>query len=249
MKNASLAVAVGLCMLGAFYMGMNGESSSDVEIREDAANDFDFKPTDLRGGPRRAPAMPMPEMPMRDAVASSRPTFATAAPAPAAAAPVAAKSAEKLPEKPAPSAAAKAGFASLLSSPARYLVSKTMLGKPGELARKLERKEFGKSYVQTPIVRSVLESPSAVSAILGNAALRRAFLDSPAMRDPRVVDKLGESALLQYVLTSDGVQKALGKPGVLQSVLMAPDTLAWMQRSPENRALMTRLTASMSRRG
>jgi hypothetical protein len=69
------------------------------------------------------------------------------------------------------------------------------------------------------------------------------------MRDPRVVDKLGESALLQYVLTSAGVQKALGQSGVLQSTLMAPDVLAWMQRGPENRALMTRLTVAMSRRG
>lgn len=239
MKDATLCVSVGLGALAMFYWGAQG-SSSDLEIREDAARGFDMRHTSL-------PAAPSPASlePLRDAMSAPprfSPKIITPTPAPAPAKPQEAKRAGRE-----ATATERAGYLQLLTSPGRYIVSKTLLGKPSQLAGLLQTKDFGKSYVMLPLVRGVLESPRAVSMILKNQAIMTAFLTSPAMKDPKTVQALADSALLMYVLTSPGVKKALQDPVVYRQVFMSPQTAAWLGSNPEARGALGRLTAAIAR--
>lgn len=242
MRVSLLAVAVALGAAGMFYLGTTGTSDADVEIREDAARGFNMAMP--AAGPRR-PAQTVPAEPFHDAIA---------APAPAAAAPSAPTdrqpafpSEKKVLDKPKePSKTARAGFASLMASPARYIVAQTMLGKPSQFAMQVQRKDFGKAYVMTPVVRMVLESPTLVKAVLTNETLLNAFLTSPAMKDPKAVQALADSALLQYVLTSRGVMTAFSDPAVYQHTLMSPRAAAWAASSPQARAALGRLTSAIA---
>jgi hypothetical protein len=249
MRISLAALAVALCAAAMFYVGTTSRSDSDVEIREDGARAFDMSMPP--SGVRRPPvAMAPVAEPMRDAMAAAAPgggpaqqtgAASAARPAFAPGAAAAAFGGAK-----APTAKDRAGYAGLLASPARFLLSKTLLGRPDDLAARLQRKDFGKGYVTMPIVRTVLESPTMVRAVLGNQALVAAFFATPAMRDPKTVRALADSALLQYVITSPGVMKAFSDPAIYRDVFMSPRTAMWAGSSPEAREALGRLTAAIA---
>lgn len=243
MRISLLAVAVALGAAGMFYLGTTGTSDSDVEVREDAARGFNMAMP--AAGPRR-PAAVVPIEPLHDAVAPARAPSAPAAAAPAALPNKQPASPSETARPKEPTKTARAGFTALLASPANYIASKTMLGRPGQFAAQVQRKDFGKAYVMTPVVRMVLESPTLVKAVLTNETLLNAFLTSPAMKDPKAVQALADSALLQYVLTSKGVMTAFSDPAVYQHTLMSPRTAMWAGSSPQARAALGRLTSAIA---
>lgn len=244
MKKVVGALAVLGGLVAAFYAGMN--QSAGPEIRVEESSDFNLSMAE-------APRPPAPAAPVLEPVGNRAPAAAVSVPAAGArpAAPTApvspARKGEAVVPARKPSAADQKGYESMLAAPARYLASKTLLGRPVELRKLLARKEFGKGYVMAPIVRGVLESPAAVAALARNKTLVKAFLESPAMKDPATVKALGESPLMNYVMTSKGVQGALGNQAVYNEVFMSPQVISWASANPANQAAIGRLAQGLAR--
>lgn len=109
----------------------------------------------------------------------------------------------------------------LLAAPLTYMVEKTWLGKPAGFQKFVSDPRRVKRYVDNPIVKSVIDSPTMTRMFVSNAVLVSAFLSSPAMRDQAVMKALSSSPLLRELAQHKGVQAALTDPAILQKILMA----------------------------
>jgi hypothetical protein len=230
-----LAVLSVLCLLGAAGLVAWASFSrpTDLYLATDSARAFD-----LKTAPADARAAPAPEV--HDAVA-----------APASPRPIPAAGMEKASRgAPGPSPrSAKAEvrarrdgmFAALLRAPARFLASRTVLGRPSDLRAFLSDRRAVDSFMNGAVVRAVLARPAFAKTVLGRPALVRAFLESAAMRDPAAVRVLLSSRMVAKMLDCPGVQAALADPGVAGSMTADPATARWLAENP---AAMTVLGAS-----
>lgn len=170
------------------------------------------------------------------------------APAPAPApAPVAKPARVVAAAEPAPSAKPPANgpardrwdWAYLWKRPAEYLVRHTWLSSPAHLSRRLSHPAGINRYLERPLVRATLESPAFVRLLAGNHALVGAFLESPAMRDPKVVKELFTSPLVQRIVASRGIQELVNNPTALAQVLSNPELVTWLRSNPAAEPVFT----------
>lgn len=128
-------------------------------------------------------------------------------------------------------------FKGLLSSPAAFLAKKTHLGKPEKFAAWLSDSRRVDRYLAHPLVRGVVDSPLLTRMIVRPAVVS-AFLQSPAMSDPRALAALSKSGLVQKLAEYPGVQALLDDPQFVQGVLMNPQTTAYLARHKDAGALL-----------
>lgn len=184
-----------------------------------------------------AARLPEPESAFPAIPASRPPAPAGTLPQPASAGPPPALS-------PALSARSRWEWAGLWTRPGEFLLERTWLGSPGRLVRGLNRADHVDRFLERPLVRSVLASPTMVGLLLGNQALVGAFVKSPAMRDPAAVQALLSSRITQEVLASPGVQALFKDPGAMVKVFANPELVEWLRANP---AAAERLGASSSK--
>lgn len=122
----------------------------------------------------------------------------------------------------------------LLRAPARFLVAGSAMKSPRALNAFLGDKAAVDAYMNSTLVRVALNSPAVAKALIGNAALVRAFLGSPALRDPGTVKALVGSRMLAKMLDCPGVQGALADPAVIRSLASDPVTIEWIGRNPQS---------------
>jgi len=155
-----------------------------------------------------------------------------------------------LPRKPAPRAlvsvrhetwALGSGvLAALRRSPARFLASSTALHSPRALLAFLENKKQVEAYMDSPLVRVTLNSPPVARQILGSRPLVRAFLSTPAMRNPRAARALVLSPIARKMLVSPGVTQALRDPAVVRNLMSDAQAAEWLEENPVALKALTR---------
>lgn len=123
-----------------------------------------------------------------------------------------------------------AGFA---ARPAAYLASRTALGSASGLRAFLADPKQVDRYMNSAVVRIVINSPAAAKAVLGNQLLVRAVLNSPAMRDSKTADALLSSPMLAKILDCPAIQKALSDPAVLNKMMGDTQTALWLATHPK----------------
>ncbi|MBI4349298.1 MAG: hypothetical protein HY553_20840 [Elusimicrobia bacterium] len=198
------------------------------------------------------PADDPAEAPVRDAVAA-RPVVFGLAPAPPArpAAPVAAPRSpqpapaklqplEEAPPKD-PTARGRWEWAYLWRKPAEYIVRHTWLGSPELLRRRMSDPDNVNEYLSMPLVRGTLESPTLVRMIASNKTIVGAFVNSPAMQNPRSAEELLTSPLVQRILMSRGVQGFVTDPGALAKAFANPELSDYLRRTPAAGRLFTQV--------
>lgn len=132
----------------------------------------------------------------------------------------------------------------LMAGPENFIVSRTWLGKPAGFARFMSDPARAKGYVSNPFVRAVLDQPKVVKALMGNARLRSAFLNSPAMNDPKVLDALSSSFLMKELAGTKGVAAVISDPAEVRKLFTAPDMASWLMRNPNGAAVLAGLTGA-----
>ena len=165
----------------------------------------------------------------------AQPIFGTEPPA---AAPVQAAAPAAPPPAPAPAVVGEeavkkdAGFTALLASPAKFLASKTLLGKPQRLKGFLADERRTQRYINNPIVHGVLSSPTLMRMLV-RPTMIRAFIGSPAMGDRESVRVLAKSPLLKQLAGTPGVQAVLQDQAFINNVLLDGETMSWLGKNPE----------------
>ncbi|MBI3296553.1 MAG: hypothetical protein HYZ75_00195 [Elusimicrobia bacterium] len=124
-------------------------------------------------------------------------------------------------------------LAGLLEQPSAFLMGRTVLTDGPRLRRFLADRRRVDSYLDFPLVRAVLKYPAAAKVILGNGALVRAFLDTPAMRDPAAVRELLGSALFRKLAACPGIHGALADAAVTARLSSDPRAVAFLTRHPQ----------------
>lgn len=132
---------------------------------------------------------------------------------------------------------------SLVADPLSFMAQKTWLGKPAGFQKFAADPQRVNRYVSNPIVKNVLDSPILMKKLLSNEAVVRAFLSSPAMRDPAALKALSSSPLIKRLAESKGVQAVLADPVLIQRVLMSPQTMTWMTSDPQAARLFSKISA------
>ncbi len=122
-------------------------------------------------------------------------------------------------------------FARLLEAPSRLMGSGTALRSPRDLRVFLSDKAAVESYLDSTMVRVVLNSPVVAKALLGSPAVVRAFLSTPALQDPAAVQALLSSRMLVKILDCPGIQEALSDPAVVRG-MAGPETAEFLARNP-----------------
>lgn len=236
MKKLLAAVSVaGLLGAAGFVAWSVFARPDDTVITDETVKSFN-----LQRGPAPAVASAPPRSEeLRDAVAapvSPRP-IALAEMSPAAAAP--AKPAAPPPSRPPVTArlvsAVRSGrvFAGLLRSPARMMASGSALASPRALRAFLADKRAVNRYLDSAVVRVVLNSPAAAKAVIGSSLVVRAFLSTPAMQDKKAVADLLSSRMLIKMLDCPGVQAALTDEKVVRRIATDPDTAQFLAQNPQ----------------
>ncbi len=123
-------------------------------------------------------------------------------------------------------------WANLWNSPSQYLVRRTWLGSPESLSNHLSDPAAVDHYLSRPLVRATLESPTFVRLLAGNRALAKAFIESPAMQDPKLVKELLTSPLMRSIMASPGVQAFIQDPTGLAQALGSPELANWVRNNP-----------------
>lgn len=124
-------------------------------------------------------------------------------------------------------------LAGLLAKPAKYLMSRSAVGSARGLREFLASPKKVDAYMNSPLVRITLNSPTVAKAILGNPAVIRAFLASPALRDPQAVRALLGSPMVRKMLDCPAIQEALGDPAVMTKMVADPQTISWIAANPQ----------------
>lgn len=135
----------------------------------------------------------------------------------------------------------------LLAGPAQFLAARSAMGSPQALRAFLSDPKRVDGYMNSPLVRVTINSPTVAKAVLGNPAVVRAFLAAPAMSDPRAVRALMESPMLRKFLDCPGIQAALSDPGVIQRMITDPQTLRWIGEHPRALAAIGEAAPALSR--
>jgi hypothetical protein len=132
----------------------------------------------------------------------------------------------------------------LLSKPEHFIVSRTWLGKPDGFQRFAADPARVRGYVNNPFVRAVLGQPRVVRALMGNQRLRAAFLNSPAMNDPKVLDALARSPLMKELSKTKGVAAVMANPEEVGKLFGAPEMVSWLMRNPSGADVLGGLTGA-----
>ncbi len=126
-----------------------------------------------------------------------------------------------------------AQWATMLASPAKFLVGHTQLGSAISLRRFLADPASVQKYAGHPLVQEVLSSPTLVGLLM-RPALARAFVGSPAMNDDAAVTALLRSPLTAQILRSPGVQQAMSdNADSVQALVNDPQVAQWLGKHPE----------------
>ncbi len=245
MKKTLAAVSIMGLAGAAGLVGWSVLSRPDeIYVTGDAAAGFN-----LQEGPAPAPA-PAPLAAgetLRDAVASAPPAPTSLM------APIGFDGMAGRPESPAVSAApAAAGpaprplraaaiswvrksraFAALLTRPSAALTGRSPMASPRGLREFLADDKRVDRYMNSALVRVTLNSPGIAKMILGNPAVIRAFLASPAMRDPQAVRELLGSPMVRKMMDCPAIHEALSDPVVMQKMVMDPQTVAFIASNPD----------------
>jgi hypothetical protein len=222
---------VGLVGASSFVTWSVLARPDDAALTSEQAHAFDFMEA-----PRSAPAVPAPAAAedLRDAVAapvSPRPIPLESMAVAAATQPEPAARRLVTPELETAARRSKF-FTALLSAPVRFLAAGTALKSPRALRGFLADKDGVEAYMNSALVRVVLNSPAAAKSVLGSPILVRAFLATPALRDPAAVRELLGSRMLVKMLDCPGVQEALADPAVIRNMVADPATLEWLAENP-----------------
>ena len=124
-------------------------------------------------------------------------------------------------------------FAGLLVKPAQFLVGRSPMASSRGLRAFLADPRKVDAYMNSGLVRVTINSPTVAKALLGNPGVIRAFLASPAMRDPQAVRELLTSPMVRKFMDCPAIQQALSDPVVMQKMLMDPQTIGWMAANPD----------------
>lgn len=124
-------------------------------------------------------------------------------------------------------------MAALVTKPAAFLMSRSAMGSARSMKAFLADPKKVDGYMNSSLVRIALNSPTFAKSVLGNPALIRAFLSSPAMKDPQVVRSLIGSPMLKKMLDCPAIQEALGDPAVMQKMIADPQTVMFVASHPE----------------
>lgn len=123
--------------------------------------------------------------------------------------------------------------AGLIAKPAAFLMNRSSLGSARGLRAFLGNAKTVDAYMNSTLMRVMLNSPVVAKAVLGNPAVIRAFLDTPALRDPQAVRALVSSPMLRKMLDCPAVQEALGDPDVMRKMIADPQTVTWIAAHPD----------------
>jgi len=235
--NRQLAVVsvVGLIGASGFVAWSVLSRSDDTIITSGGSQSFNLQiapapetimrarlPSEDAGGAAPASVSPRPI-----ALAEMAPVSRPATPAPPAVRPFLTPRLEK-------AARSSPVYAALLRAPARLMGSGGPLQSPRGLRAFLADKRAVNGYLDSTLVRFVLNSPAAAKAVLGSSLVVRSFLGTPAMRDPAAVRALLGSRMLVKMLDCPGVQAALADPKVIRSMVANPETAAFIERNPQS---------------
>lgn len=241
-KYALAAVSVVALAGAAGFVGWSVLGrSSDGYITGEAAESFNLKtgPAPARESPR-----PFSGETLRDAVAAAPPAPSSLT------RPIAFNEMNVSGVKPAPASAAPKAYtvitpkaeawamkhkflSAIAARPARYLIEHSALGTARGLRAFLADKKKVDAYMNSTLVRVALNSPAVAKSLLGNPVLVRAFLGTPAMRDPQTVRALLGSPMLHKMLDCPAIQEAIGDPAVVQKMLLDPQTVRWLGSNPQ----------------
>jgi len=224
---------------------------TDVFITGDVADSFNLK---TGPAPRRAPAALGAGETLRDAIAGAPPP-ASSMMRPIAGAGIVVGPAMKDPPKPvrytvitpkAEAWAKKQGFfAGLLAKPAAFLMKHSPLGSVKAVRAFLGDAKKVDAYMNSPLVRITINSPSTAKALLGNTAMVSAFLATPAMRDAKTVSALLASPMVKKMLDCPAIQEALSDPVVVRKMLDDPKTMMWIAAHPDAMMAITDAAPAM----
>ena len=240
MRRVGLLVLPVLAAAGGFVAWSALSRPKDAYLTRDVADGFD-----LAAAPAARPAAAGPAAPLL-APESPRPVpgsgLGTAA-EPSRAAPggpgPGAQAGGAAPKKTGPLKPGAEGWAlgqplvrALLAAPARVLLQRSALASAGELKGFLASPSQVDRFLDSPLTRVVLNSPTVATALLGDPKLFAAVLESPALKDPQAAKALAQSPMLRKMLDCDGVTQALQAPSVRER-LEDPATAAWLAERPE----------------
>ena len=121
----------------------------------------------------------------------------------------------------------------LIAKPAQFMMSRSPLGSARAMRAFLADPKKVDAYMNSPLVRITLNSPTVAKAVLGNPTVIRAFLAEPAMRDPQTVRALLGSPMLRKMLDCPAIQEALGDPAVMNRMVADPQTITWIASHPQ----------------
>lgn len=124
-------------------------------------------------------------------------------------------------------------LAGLISKPASFLLKRSSLSSAAGMRAFLSDPRKVDAYMNSPLVRVTLNSPTVAKTLLGNPAVVRAFLAAPAMSDPKTVRALIGSPMLHKMLDCPAVQEALGDPEVMTRMVADRQTVAWLAAHPQ----------------
>lgn len=169
---------------------------------------------------------------IRDAAVAPKPQAARPAPAVRVEALAAAPEAPPASSPDAPTAIAGGEAAALWKNPARYVVERSWLRSADTLKAMVRQPDRVERYLDLPAVKLVTNSPMLSRWVLGNRAVVRAFLHSPAMRDRDAVSALLGSRLAERILTAPGVRSLLQDPARISEVFQDPEIVDWLRANP-----------------
>lgn len=124
-------------------------------------------------------------------------------------------------------------MAALVTKPAAFLMSRSAMGSARSMKSFLADPKKVDAYMNSALVRIALNSPTFAKSVLGNPVLIRAFLASPAMKDPEVVRRLLGSPMVRKMLDCPAIQEALGDPAVMQKMISDPQTVMFVASHPD----------------
>lgn len=124
-------------------------------------------------------------------------------------------------------------FAAFLKAPARLLAKRSSnLANAAALKAFLGDPRRVNAYLDSPLVRVALNSPTVTKALITDPGVVKAFLGTPAMQDAGAVRALLTSKLFKKILDCPGPQGALEDPAAIAGLVSNPSTLKWLGENP-----------------
>ncbi|MBI3565715.1 MAG: hypothetical protein HY079_11005 [Elusimicrobia bacterium] len=244
-KILAVVSVTGLLGAAGFVVWSAASRPDDTYITGERADSFNLKEAPVAARPAAAPRSEE----LRDAVSSpvSPRPIALAEMAPAAAAAPAKPVRPFLTAKLEKAVRSGRTFAALLRAPARMLGAGSALASPRALRAFLADKAAVNRYMDSTLVRVVLNSPTAAKAVIGSSLVVRAFLASPAMKDKKTVAALLSSRMVGKMLDCPGVQAALTDEAVIRRLATDPKTAEFLATNPQALAAIAGAAPELAR--